>query len=85
MTIHSVDTMKATPTQQRILERLSDGRAHSRKELHSLLWDDRSNEMTVAFHISMIRKLLWPLGEDIVSRRVGGVSYYIHMRSLQSV
>ena len=49
-----------------MLELLSDGLPHTREELHACLWDENANLSTVKVHISIIRRTLRPLGEDIV-------------------
>ena len=76
-----------TPTQQRLLERLSDGRPHRLDELQTLLWDDMTTKGTLAVHICNLRKRLRPRGEDIVCE-IGGAynmyRYYRHVRLLAS-
>lgn len=51
-----------TPTQQRILDVLSDGKDHTRKELHSCLPDELSQLSAIQKHVSKIRKVLQPKG-----------------------
>lgn len=45
-----------TPSERRILEKLSDGNSHSLEELISCLWDDMSRKATVQVHVCSIRK-----------------------------
>ncbi len=72
-----------TPTQQRIVDVLSDGKPHRKQELVSCLWDELGNSSTVAVHICAIRKLL-PPGEDIVCVVRYQSAYYQHIRLLRS-
>ena len=54
------------PTQQRILDLLSDGKPHRRLEIRSLLWDELSHPHTIRKHISLLRKYVRPQGREIV-------------------
>ncbi len=54
-----------TPTQQRILDLLSDGLAHSKRELFALLDDELAGRTAIRKHICLLRKLL-PLGQTIL-------------------
>lgn len=74
-----------TPTQSRIMAVLSDGRAHSAQELQSCLYDDLGVITNVKFHITMIRKILRPLGQDIVFLRREDRAWYAHVRILSAV
>jgi hypothetical protein len=53
-----------TPTQQRILGVLSDGRPHWPTELQAVLNDELSED-GVRRHVCDLRKLLRPIGQDI--------------------
>lgn len=55
-----------TPTQRRILDVLADGLPHTREELHGCLNDDLGTLSNLWAHVSNIRKVLRPRGEDIV-------------------
>jgi hypothetical protein len=55
-----------TPTQQRILDVLSDGRPHDRDELLKCLWDDLSGGGALRQQVYLIRSVLRAVGEDIV-------------------
>lgn len=57
---------KFTPTQQRMLDTLSDGRPHTRAELHACLADELGSTSNISSHLSEIRKALRPKGQDIV-------------------
>lgn len=75
--------MEFTPTELRMLEVLSDGRQHTRKELHACLYDELSSLKTVKFHVSTLRKKLERRGETIVCVLNNGV-HYRHVRLLAS-
>lgn len=55
-----------TPTEQRIINMLSDGQSHTTAELKTCLDDELASASAVRFHISNIRQRLRPKGEDIV-------------------
>lgn len=80
-----MDRSLFTPTQLKILDLLSDGMPHLRKEIHECLWDEQGALGNIRPHISAIRKVLRPKGEDIVceltyQRRL----CYRHVRLLAS-
>lgn len=54
-----------TRTQWKLLQVLSDGKPHTKQELHACLPDDLSQVRAVARHISAMRKNL-PPNQDIV-------------------
>ena len=57
---------KFTPTQVRILAVLSDGLPHRREELRDVLPDELGSLDNVRPHLTAIRRVLRPRGEDIV-------------------
>lgn len=65
---------------QRMLKLLSDGKFHTAQELHGCLHDDMGPLENINAHITNIRKVLRPKGEDIYYREKGGVSWYMHGR-----
>lgn len=71
-------------TQQKMMTILSDGRAHTRDELKSCLWDELAQISALQPHLTKIRKQLNPRGEDIIcvfkDRRI----CYQHVRLLAS-
>lgn len=67
--------VRFTPTQLRIVQLLADGKPHSRKEIHELLWDETSDMTTIRYHISLARKSLALLGETIVCELNCGIWY----------
>lgn len=58
-----------TPTEQRILHVLSDGRGHTRAELEAVLEDDQAGPKAVAMHVTRIRVKLRPRGESISNEK----------------
>lgn len=76
---------KFTPTEQRILERLSDGRPHSVAEM-VLVVDELAAVVDLSNHVCRIRAKLLPLHQDIVCRTNGGGRQfaYQHVRLLAS-
>lgn len=72
---------KFTPTEQKILDRLSDGKRHLRDDLRLLLPDHIMNQRSALwFHMSRIRKKLNPIGEEIVCEFSCGKIHYRHVR-----
>lgn len=69
-----------TKTQNAMLAVLSDGQPHTREELHKCLPDELSEMSAVRFHISNIRKVLRPKGQDIVCELKYGKIHYRHVR-----
>jgi len=74
---------KFTPTEKKMLEILSDGRPHRRKELHACCGPS-SERGTVYRHVSSIRTKLKPKGENIVCVLLNRSVHYQHVRLLQS-
>lgn len=73
-----------TPTQQRMLNVLADGRCHSAQELHACLFDDLAPLSAIYFHVSNLRKVLQRQGEDIATVKQFGLLYYWHVRRIGS-
>lgn len=65
-----------TPTQSRMLQLLADGEAHLNKELQTCLQDDLGPVSNIWAHLTAIRKVLRPRGQDIQSERRGSSTYY---------
>lgn len=57
-----------TPTHERMMELLKDGKPHSAKELSSCLYDTYSGQLAVRGHIYTLRKELEAGGSVIVQR-----------------
>lgn len=69
-----------TPTQEKILDILSDGDRHTKHELFECLHDELGLIDNVFIHISNIRNKLRPIGEYIVCEVDRGRNYYRHVR-----
>lgn len=82
---------KFTPTQTRILEVLSDGLMHPKCQLQACLNDDMATDRTLSVHLTYLRQILNPRGEDIVFINAGikGRGYrhirYISSTSLEEI
>jgi hypothetical protein len=73
-----------TPTQQAMLDVLSDGQAHTRQELHACLPDELGPLSNINSHLCNTRKHLRPIGQDIVCELVNRRICYRHVRLLAS-
>lgn len=74
-----------TPTQARIIKMLADGMPHTRKELKTCLDDELAELGAVNFHVSILRKKLRPIGQDIVCELGAGYRLgFRHIRLLAS-
>ena len=65
-----------TETQRKMLAVLSDGMPHRPRELHACLWDEMGHTNNIQNHLSNIRKILRPKGQDIVCEIGRGVTWY---------
>lgn len=68
---------------QRMLNLLSDGHPHSAQELHGCLEDELGPVENIKAHLTFLRKVLEPRGEDITCRVRGGIAWYAHVRSIR--
>jgi len=55
-----------TPTQQRIMDLLSDGKPHCKDELQKCLSDELAGDTAVGFHLTAIRKVLSKRNEGVL-------------------
>lgn len=60
-----------TPIQRRIMHLLSDGKLHTKAELHKCILDDLSENTTVNMHITFLRKKLRLIGQTIICESYG--------------
>lgn len=67
-----------TPTQSRIMAVLADGKAHRRAELRACI-DPLAENGNVRTHLSRIRKVLRPRGQDVLCVLDGGRLCYRHV------
>lgn len=63
-------TVLLTPTEQRIIDLLSDGYPHHRLDLMKLLDDDMTSWKTLAVHVYNIRRKIRPTGRDVITELV---------------
>lgn len=70
-----------TPVQTRILELLSDGLLHSKKELQACI-DEYAGPNAVNNHLTTMRKKLRPMRQEIRCIEKNGESYFEHIRVL---
>lgn len=68
-----------TPTQQCMLDVLSDGQAHTREELHACLPDEMGALSNIQAHLCAIRKQLRPIGQDILCEFKHRTLHYRHI------
>lgn len=73
-----------TPTQRRILNLLSDGMPHTRKEIHKCLDDELAALSAIKWHIMHLRTALRRHGQDIVCELIGKSINYRQIRLLNS-
>jgi hypothetical protein len=73
-----------TPTQRRILDILSDGQPHLRKDVMLAMQDTEASREALAVHIARIRRKLLPIGQTILGTRKDRRFYYIHVRLLNN-
>lgn len=70
------------PVQRKMLALLADGKPHSREELQACLADDLGSVRNVAPHVSMMRRVLRPNGEEILCELVANRICYRHVKLL---
>lgn len=73
---------RITPVQTRILALLSDGKPHLMKEIHEKTGQGGKVSNNVRFHICCIRKVLRPVGEDILCEIWNRQAHYRHVKIL---
>jgi len=71
-----------TPTEARLVDMLSDGKPHSRRELLTCIDDDQAVFSNLRWHLCSVRKKVKPLGEDILFISGNFQSGYQHVRTL---
>lgn len=73
-----------TETEQLIADVLADGRPHHRDELRHCIDGEFTSLKTVSFHLTMMRKKLRPIGQDIICELVNRRICYRQVRLLAS-
>ena len=74
--------VRFTPTQQRIMDLLSDGESHAKGEVRTCLWDDLGAMKNIHPHIVAIRKAIRPLGYIITIQFRARTPHYILSQSI---
>jgi hypothetical protein len=72
-------------TKQRMLAVLADGQRHLRQELQACLYDELGPIKNIQCHLSVLRRELRPLGQDILCEVYNGNLYYRQVRLLNAV
>lgn len=72
--------MKLTPTQQRIMDLLADGKGHTREELHKCMPDELSSIANLYVHVHHLNRRLKQQGQEVVSRYEDGRYLYRHVQ-----
>ncbi len=72
-----------TPTQQRMYAVLEDGYPHTPKELHACLDDELGPLTNIQPHLTLLRRKLAPLGQDVICRKNGTGPMYRLVRTVQ--
>lgn len=71
-----------TPTEQRIIDMLADGKARHKAELLTCLLDSQAEYNALRFHLSNMRGRLRAKGQDIVAVHKHRTTYYQQVRLL---
>jgi hypothetical protein len=76
------DELLISPIQKKMLAVLSDRQRHSPEELHACLSDEMTPIRNISPHLAYLRRALRPLGQDIISQRLSGKTYYLLIEGL---
>lgn len=82
MSVGGITPSKFTQTEMKILNLLSDGMKHLKKDLSEAMYQDREGVNTLSVHVTRINKILRPIGQEIITQLIGRDSYYRHVRLL---
>ena len=72
--------LKLTPTQQRLYDVLSDGKAHTFAEMFACIDDELSSRDNLHTHVTYLRRKLRTISQEIVVRELPGGPYWILTR-----
>jgi len=72
--------LRFTKTQQKLYDILGDGLPHSKPELAKCLPDDLGVISNIQIHFSNMRKILNPVGQDIVTKHIQRRTHYMLVR-----
>ena len=73
-----------TPTQRAILEVLADGEPHPLRDLQQCLPDGLGSETNVHPHLTAIRRVLHPRGQDVICQYLRRQLLYRWVRLLNT-
>lgn len=73
-----------TITQCKMLAVLADGLSHKPEDLHACLMDELGPLSNIQPHITAIRKVLRPIGQDVICQRIDGETMYRQVRLIAS-
>lgn len=78
--------MNLTPTQERMMSVLADGRIHGREELLACFTEDQPAHKgdLLGIHVYNLRRKLRPAGQDVVWEKINGCAGYRHVRLVQN-
>lgn len=65
---------------RKMLAIFADGEWHTLRELFPCLYEQDAPLSNVRHHLTMLRKELNPIGQDIISERVNGQMKYRHVK-----
>ncbi len=71
-----IAAMHFTPTEQKIMDILSDGQLHTKAALHAVLPDTLGPLNNVRVHLTYLRRKLRPEGKTIAAETRDRVCYY---------
>ena len=77
----STDLPQMTPTQRRMLALLSDGKVHSKEEMHKCLCDELGRIENISPHVTHLRQQLRTVNRDLVCEHGGGYRLVAHIMS----
>lgn len=80
----TIKELKLTPTENRIVDMLSDGLPHSRDQLMTCLYDDMGSYPNLNQHLFHLRRKIAPTGIGIVCELVRRGIHYRMVRFLAS-
>lgn len=80
--LKGLEEVRFTPTQREIMNLLSDGKTHTKEELHKLLYDDLGAVSNVFVHITNLRKIIRPAGYIITIQSLRRKPYYVLSQSI---
>lgn len=81
----NLEKLRFTPTQQKIMDLLSDGKPHAKDEIRECLWDTMTELRNVHVHITNLRTILRPWGYIITIKFKTRIPQYILSQSIEDL